>query len=44
MDFLALLRQVGFVDAELVAETGFKSSAKTKGVLVRAKKPGNFRP
>ena len=44
MDFLALLQQVGFEDAELVADTGFNSSPKTKGVLVRAKKPYDFKP
>jgi alkylhydroperoxidase/carboxymuconolactone decarboxylase family protein YurZ len=31
--------EAGFVDAELVAETGFNSSPVTKGVLFRAKKP-----
>ena len=30
---------VGFVDAELVSETGFNSSAVTKGMLFRATKP-----
>jgi hypothetical protein len=39
MDFLALIQQTGFEDVELVAETGFNSSPKTKGVLIRAKKP-----
>jgi len=39
MDFLELLQKIGFEDAELVAETGFNSSPKTKGVLIRAKKP-----
>lgn len=39
MDFLALLEQVGFQKVELVGETGFNSSPKTRGVLVRAKKP-----
>jgi hypothetical protein len=34
-----LLQKVGFEKAELVGETGFNSSAKTKGVLLRAKKP-----
>jgi hypothetical protein len=34
------MKQVGFVEAELVAETGFDSSPITKGVLFRAKKPG----
>jgi hypothetical protein len=38
MDFLKLLQQVGFEDAELVSETGFNSSPKTKGVLIRARK------
>jgi hypothetical protein len=38
MDFLELLQQVGFEDAELVSETGFNSSPKTKGVLIRARK------
>jgi len=40
-DFLAILEQVGFCHAELVAETGFNSSPKTKGVLFRALKPKN---
>jgi hypothetical protein len=39
MDFLALIQQVGFEDAELVAETGFNSTPKAKGVLIRAEKP-----
>ncbi len=39
MDFLALLKKVGFEKAELVGETGFNSSPKTKGVLFRAEKP-----
>jgi len=42
MDFLALIQQIGFEDAELVAETGFNSSPKTKGVLIRAKKPAEL--
>jgi len=41
MDFLALLKKVGFEKAELVGETGFNSSPKTKGVLLRAEKPAN---
>jgi hypothetical protein len=41
MDFLALLEKVGFQKAELVGETGFKSSPKTKGILVRAEKPAS---
>ncbi len=38
MEFLALIQQSGFENAELMAETGFNSSPKTKGVLVRARK------
>lgn len=34
-----MLREVDFEDTELVAETGINSSPKTKGVLVRARKP-----
>lgn len=33
-----MLNEVGFVDVELVGETGFNSSPVTKGVLFRAKK------
>jgi hypothetical protein len=33
-----LLEKAGFKNAELVGETGFNSTAKTKGVLIRAKK------
>jgi hypothetical protein len=33
-----MLQGVGFRDAALVAETGFDSSPKTKGVLLRATK------
>ena len=33
-----MLREVGFVNVELVGETGFNASPKTKGVLVRARK------
>lgn len=36
MDFLAILRETGFVDEQIVAETGFNSSPKTKGTLFRA--------
>ena len=43
MDFLALLQQIGFEDVEMVAETGFNSSPKTKGVLIRAKKADKIR-
>ena len=39
MDFLALMREVGFEHTELVADTGFNSSPVTKGVLLRATKP-----
>jgi hypothetical protein len=33
-----MMQQTGFSDAVLVAETGFNSSPKTKGVLFRAAK------
>ncbi len=36
---MALLERVGFQETELVGETGFNSSPKTKGVLLRAVKP-----
>jgi hypothetical protein len=39
MDFLAYLRNTGFVDIASGGETGFNSSPKTKGILVRARKP-----
>lgn len=39
MDFLALLQKAGFENAEIVGETGFNSSPKTQGVLLRAEKP-----
>ena len=39
MEFLALLEEVGFENAELVGKTGFNSTPKTEGVLVRAVKP-----
>jgi len=39
MDFLALLKQAGFADIELLAETGFNSSPVTNGALFRAIKP-----
>jgi len=39
MDFLAILNEAGFVEVELVKDTGFNSSPVTKGVLSRAKKP-----
>ncbi len=34
-----MLEEVGFENAELAGETGFNSTPKTKGVLIRAKKP-----
>lgn len=34
-----MLQETGFVNIELVQETGFNASPKTKGVLVRARKP-----
>ena len=40
MDFLAYLRNTGFVDVASGVETGFNSSPKTRGVLLRARKPG----
>jgi hypothetical protein len=33
-----MLHRVGFKTAELVAKTGFNSSPKTEGVLIRAQK------
>ena len=33
-----MLQEAGFVNVELVRETGFNASPKTKGVLVRAAK------
>jgi hypothetical protein len=33
------LEKVGFEKAELVGETGFNSTPKTKGVCLRAQKP-----
>ena len=33
-----MLQETGFVSVELVRETGFNASPKTKGVLVRARK------
>ena len=38
MDFLALLKDVGFENAELLSRTGFNSSPRTEGVLFRAEK------
>ncbi len=38
-DFLAIIKQAGFDDAEMLSETGFKSSPVTVGVLFRAVKP-----
>ena len=34
-----MLHKAGFTDAELVEKTGFNSSPKTEGVLVRATRP-----
>jgi hypothetical protein len=39
MDFLDLLTKAGFAHSEIVGKTGFKSSPKTEGVLLRAAKP-----
>ena len=33
-----MLQEAGFVNVELVRETGFNASPKTKGILVRARK------
>jgi hypothetical protein len=38
MEFLDLLQTGGFENAELVGKTGFNSSPKTEGVLLRAVK------
>jgi alkylhydroperoxidase/carboxymuconolactone decarboxylase family protein YurZ len=38
-DFLAIMRQAGFVEAEMVSETGFNSSPVTTGTLFRAARP-----
>ncbi len=43
MEFLALLEEVGFDNAELVGKTGFNSTPKTEGVLARAVKPQSSR-
>jgi hypothetical protein len=39
MDFLELIQQAGFINSELVGETGFNSSPITKGALFWATKP-----
>ena len=36
-----MLHDAGFENAELVAETGFNSSPKTRGALIRAVKPSS---
>jgi hypothetical protein len=38
MDFLALMKKAGFSGVEMAGDTGFNSSAVTKGTLFRAKK------
>lgn len=38
-DFLALMKTVGFDNAEIVKETSVNSPPATKGVLLRAVKP-----
>ena len=38
-DFLVMIKEAGFRDVEMVAETGFNSSPVTKGVLFRAVRP-----
>jgi hypothetical protein len=37
-----MISAAGFEDAELVRETGFNSSGKTKGVLIKALKKSNW--
>ncbi len=37
------MKEVGFENAELVGKTGFNSTPKTEGVLVRAVKPQSSR-
>ena len=39
MEFLAALKKAGFSDVERAGQTGFNSSPKTRGMLVRARKP-----
>ena len=39
MDFLVMLNDAGFEKVECLGETGFNSSPKTKGMLIRARKP-----
>jgi hypothetical protein len=34
------LEKFGFHNVELIGETGYNSTPKTKGVLLRAEKPG----
>jgi hypothetical protein len=34
-----MLKEAGFIEIELVKDTGFNSSPITKGVLLRARKP-----
>jgi hypothetical protein len=38
-DFLAIMKQSGFANVEMVSETGFNSSPVTKGIFFRAVKP-----
>ena len=42
-DFLAILESVGFIGAELVADTGVKTSPITIGVLIRAQRSADSR-
>ena len=37
-----MLQKVGFADAQMIAETGFNSTPKTKGMLFRAAKAANI--
>ena len=38
-----MLNEAGFIEYELVKDTGFNSSPVTKGVLFRARKPEEVR-
>jgi hypothetical protein len=38
MDFLVMMSEAGFIDSELVKETGFNSSPVTRGALFQAEK------
>ncbi len=42
--FLEMMLQAGFVDAEVIGETGFNTSPVTKGVTIRAFKHATAMP